>query len=49
MILSLLVFVCLTADLYHAKHPLILCTDDMGVFSTTLSKEYAIAAVTFSR
>ncbi|KAJ8446592.1 hypothetical protein Cgig2_019745 [Carnegiea gigantea] len=37
------------ADLYRDKHPLILCTDDMGVFSTTLSKEYAIAAATFGK
>lgn len=35
------------ADLYKAKHPLILCTDDTGVFSTNLSKEYAIAAAAF--
>lgn len=35
------------ADLYNTKHPLTLCTDDAGVFSTTLSKEYAIAANAF--
>ncbi|CAO2823666.1 unnamed protein product [Amaranthus hypochondriacus] len=35
------------ADLYNTKHPLILCTDDRGVFSTSLSKEYAIAAAAF--
>eukprot|EP01018_Ginkgo_biloba_P003531 Gb_00816 [translate_table: standard] len=35
------------ADLYQAKHPLILCTDDPGVFSTTISREYALAASCF--
>ncbi|KMS96732.1 hypothetical protein BVRB_8g200370 [Beta vulgaris subsp. vulgaris] len=35
------------ADLYNKKHPLVLCTDDSGVFSTSLSKEYAIAAAAF--
>ncbi|KAH7569538.1 hypothetical protein JRO89_XS06G0181300 [Xanthoceras sorbifolium] len=35
------------ANLYRAKHPLVLCTDDSGVFSTTLSKEYDLAASTF--
>ncbi|KAK7303281.1 hypothetical protein RJT34_14184 [Clitoria ternatea] len=34
-------------DLYNAKHPLVLCTDDSGVFSTCLSKEYKIAADSF--
>ncbi|KAK1307927.1 hypothetical protein QJS10_CPA09g01225 [Acorus calamus] len=34
-------------DLYNAKHPLILCTDDPGMFSTSLSREYYIAAKTF--
>ncbi|KAG6691548.1 hypothetical protein I3842_10G068700 [Carya illinoinensis] len=32
------------ADLYKEKHPLVLCTDDSGVFSTSLSKEYNLAA-----
>lgn len=40
-------FVYLSADLYNKKHPLVLCTDDSGVFSTSLSKEYAIAAAAF--
>lgn len=35
------------ADLYQGKHPLILCTDDPGVFSTTISWEYALAASCF--
>ncbi|WOL06722.1 adenosine deaminase-like protein isoform X1 [Canna indica] len=35
------------ADLYKAKHPLSLCTDDSGLFSTTLSNEYYLAASTF--
>ncbi|KAL9259856.1 N6-mAMP deaminase-like protein [Drosera capensis] len=35
------------ADLYKEKHPLIICTDDSGVFSTSLSKEYTIAAAAF--
>ncbi|XP_010538724.1 PREDICTED: adenosine deaminase-like protein isoform X2 [Tarenaya hassleriana] len=35
------------ADLYNTKHPLVLCTDDTGVFSTSLSNEYALAAHSF--
>jgi len=36
-------------DLYNAKHPLVLCTDDSGVFSTSLTREYKIAASTFGK
>ncbi|WCJ20249.1 adenosine/AMP deaminase family protein [Euphorbia peplus] len=35
------------ADLYNAKHPIVLCTDDSGVFSTSVSKEYSIASSAF--
>ncbi|EMS53353.1 Adenosine deaminase-like protein [Triticum urartu] len=35
------------ADLYNAKHPLSICTDDCGLFSTSLSNEYYLAASTF--
>lgn len=34
-------------ELFPAGHPVVLCTDDSGVFATTLSREYAIAAATF--
>ncbi|PNH12271.1 Adenosine deaminase-like protein, partial [Tetrabaena socialis] len=36
------------AELYGAGHPVVLCTDDSGVFGTTLSREYAIAAMAFN-
>lgn len=32
---------------YDKGHPCIICTDDKGVFSTSLSEEYAIAKETF--
>jgi adenosine deaminase len=35
------------ADLWSAQHPVVLCTDDSGVFDTCLSREYAIAASAF--
>ncbi|WVZ66952.1 hypothetical protein U9M48_016103 [Paspalum notatum var. saurae] len=35
------------ADLYNARHPLSLCTDDSGLFSTSLSNEYYLVATTF--
>lgn len=34
-------------DLYKSNHPLALCTDDSGMFSTSLSNEYYLAASTF--
>ncbi|KAL0398740.1 UNVERIFIED_CONTAM: N6-mAMP deaminase [Sesamum radiatum] len=37
------------ADLYESNHPLILCTDDAGVFSTSLSTEYMLASSAFGR
>lgn len=36
------------ATLFSARHPVVLCTDDSGVFNTTLSNEYAIAMRTFA-
>lgn len=32
---------------YDNKHPVVLCTDDMGIFCTTLSKQYEHVANTF--
>ena len=32
------------SEVYKDRHPVALCTDDTGVFSTTLSQEYALAA-----
>ncbi|PKA51768.1 adenosine deaminase [Apostasia shenzhenica] len=34
-------------NLYKAQHPLVICTDDTGLFSTNLSNEYYLAAATF--
>ncbi|GAU18362.1 hypothetical protein TSUD_202510 [Trifolium subterraneum] len=34
-------------DLYNAKHPVVLCTDDSGVFSTSVSNEYKIVRSSF--
>jgi adenosine deaminase len=35
-------------ELLRAGHPVVLCTDASGVFGTTLSREYALAAVAFA-
>ncbi|XP_063823875.1 adenosine deaminase-like protein isoform X1 [Ostrinia nubilalis] len=35
-------------DLYEAGVPVIICTDDKGVFTTSLSNEYRICAETFN-
>ncbi|XP_016443942.2 N6-mAMP deaminase [Nicotiana tabacum] len=35
------------ADLYNSGHPIVLCTDDSGVFSTSVSGEYSLAASAF--
>ncbi|KAL4854539.1 Adenosine deaminase-like protein [Chlorella vulgaris] len=36
------------AALHNGGHSVVLCTDDSGVFATTLSREYAIAASAFT-
>ncbi|XP_055858673.1 adenosine deaminase-like protein [Episyrphus balteatus] len=35
-------------NLYQSNHPVVLCTDDPGVFDTTLSDEFIIAQKTFN-
>ncbi|KAI4304277.1 hypothetical protein MLD38_039813 [Melastoma candidum] len=35
------------ADSHRDKHPMVPCTDDAGVFSTSISREYRIAASAF--
>lgn len=40
---------CSAVDLYSEKHPMAICTDDCGLFSTSLSHEYYIAATTFGK
>lgn len=38
---------CDVLDCRRTGHPVVLCTDDSGVFSTSLSREYAHAAQAF--
>ncbi len=36
------------SQFYKEGHPVVLCTDDTGVFGTSLSKEWALAASSFN-
>lgn len=45
----IITLVYIAEDLYKSKHPIVLCTDDAGVFSTSLSKEYSLASSTFGK